>query len=52
MFYMPQEEIESLARWFLPQIEEFYNSEEGQKLYEKWMQEEAEEANTESEDNE
>ena len=32
-------QIESLARCFLPQIREFFASEEGQKEYEKWQKE-------------
>ena len=33
---IPQNEIEKIARHFLPQIREFFSTEEGRKEYEKW----------------
>jgi hypothetical protein len=36
MSYIPQEMLDSLARHFLPQIKEFFESEEGQREYEEW----------------
>ena len=32
-------QVESLARCLLPQIREYFSSEEGQKEYEKWLKE-------------
>ena len=36
---LPQHEIDALVRHFLPQIKAFFESEEGQKEYEAWQQE-------------
>jgi len=33
---IPQNEIEKLARHFLPQIRAYFSTEEGRKEYEKW----------------
>ena len=33
---IPDYEFESLARCLLPKIEQFYESEEGQKMFEEW----------------
>lgn len=33
---VPQEELERFARFLLPQIQAFYQSEEGQRLFEEW----------------
>ena len=41
MAEISQEIIESLARHFLPQIKEFFESEEGQKEYEEWKEKKA-----------
>ena len=35
----PDEAIRSLARCFYPSMMEFFNSEEGQREYEKWLKE-------------
>ena len=37
---VPKYELESLARTFLPDIITFYESEEGQRKYQEWKQEE------------
>ena len=37
--WLPDHEIESLARNFLPQIVAFYETEEGQKEFEEWKKE-------------
>ena len=42
---IPQHEIEALARCLLPDIEEFYASEEGQKEFAEWKQQQAEKKN-------
>ena len=39
---IPKHEIEILARHFLPYIQAFFESEEGQKEYEEWLVEQAE----------
>ena len=36
---IPEHELESLARCFIPDIIAFYESEEGQKEYEQWKAE-------------
>ena len=36
---IPDHEIEALARCFLPAIREYFESEEGQKAFEKWQNE-------------
>ena len=33
---VPQQELERFARFLLPKIQAFYQSEEGQRLFEKW----------------
>ncbi|MBP1736137.1 MAG: hypothetical protein H6Q60_18 [Oscillospiraceae bacterium] len=38
---IPQQEIESLARLFLPKIREFFDSEEGQREFAEWKQRQA-----------
>ena len=38
---IPDYEYENLARHFLPQIQAFFESEEGRKEYEEWMVEQA-----------
>lgn len=35
---VPDFEIEELARIFLPEIRKFYESEEGQRLFEEWKE--------------
>ena len=42
MSNIPKHELEALARLLLPQIQAFYDSEEGQKLYEEYKKKEAE----------
>ena len=37
--HIPQHEIDALARCLLPDILKFYESEEGQREFEKWKQE-------------
>lgn len=37
---VPKYELESLARTFLPDIIAFYESEEGQRKFQEWKQEE------------
>lgn len=39
---IPEYEYENLARCFLPQIQAFFESEDGQKEYEQWLAEQAE----------
>lgn len=34
---IPKHELESLARCFLPDIQAFFESEEGRKEYEEWQ---------------
>lgn len=38
---VPKHELEILARHFLPQIQAFFESEEGRKEYEEWKSEQA-----------
>lgn len=38
---IPKQELEILARHFLPQIQAFFESEEGRKEYEEWKAEQA-----------
>ena len=38
---IPKHELEILARHFLPQIQSFFESEEGRKEYEEWKAEQA-----------
>lgn len=38
---IPKHELEILARHFLPQIQAFFESEEGRKEYEEWKAEQA-----------
>ena len=38
---LPKHELEILARHFLPQIQAFFESEEGRKEYAAWQQEQA-----------
>ena len=40
-FNIPKHELEILARHFLPQIQAFFESEEGRKEYEEWKDEQA-----------
>lgn len=35
---VPQQELERFARFLLPKIQEFYQSEEGQRLFEEWKE--------------
>ena len=36
---LPQSIIESFARFLVPEIRKFYESEQGQKEFEKWQEE-------------
>lgn len=38
---IPQQELKILARHFLPQIQTFFDSEEGKKEYEEWLEEQS-----------
>jgi len=38
---IPKHELEILARHFLPQIQAFFESEEGRKEYEEWKAEQS-----------
>ena len=38
-FNIPMSEYDRLARCFLPAIQEFFESEEGQKEYQQWLKE-------------
>lgn len=38
---IPKHELELLARYFLPQIQAFFESEEGRNEYEEWKAEQA-----------
>lgn len=38
---IPKHELDALARWFLPDIQAFFESEEGRKEYEAWKEEQA-----------
>lgn len=38
---IPEHELESLARCFLPDIQAFFESEEGRKEYEEWIEQKA-----------
>lgn len=38
---IPKHELETLARCFLPDIQAFFESEEGRKEYEEWKKEQA-----------
>ena len=35
---VPQQELERFARFLLPKIQTFYQSEEGQRLFEEWKE--------------
>jgi len=39
---IPKHEIEALARCLLPEIQKFFESEEGQKEFEEWRTQQAE----------
>ena len=46
---IPQQDIESLARILLPKIQEYFESEEGQREFDEWKrQQEQKESKTES----
>ncbi len=40
--HIPEDEIEALAKCFLPDILEFFESEEGRKEFEQWKREQSE----------
>ena len=39
--HMPEDEIESLAKCFLPDILDFFESEEGRQEFEQWKKEQS-----------
>ena len=39
---IPRHEIEALARCLLPEIQKFFESEEGKKEFDEWKQQQAE----------
>ena len=43
--HMPEDEIEALAKCFLPDILDFFESEEGRKEFEQWKKEQSEKSN-------
>ena len=43
---VPQQELERFARFLLPKIQAFYQSEEGQRLFEEWKNRKKEEEKT------
>ena len=43
---VPQKELERFARFLLPKIQAFYQSEEGQRLFEEWKNRKKEEEKT------
>ena len=43
---VPQQELERFARFLLPKIQAFYESEEGQRLFEEWKNRKKEEEKT------
>jgi len=47
-YVIPQQDIESLARCLLPQIQKFFESEEGQKEFAKWQMKQKERRKTKS----
>ena len=42
---IPEDEIEALAKCFLPDILDFFESEEGRKEFEQWKKEQSEKSN-------
>ena len=44
---VPQYEIEALARFFLPKLQKYFETEEGNREYEEWEREQAENTRTE-----
>ena len=43
---VPEQELERFARFLLPKIQAFYQSEEGQRLWEEWKNRKKEEEKT------
>jgi len=43
---IPRHEIEALARCLLPEIQKFFESEDGQKEFEEWKRQQAEKQKT------
>ncbi len=43
--HIPEDEIEALAKCFLPDILEFFESEEGRKELEQWQREQTQNSN-------
>ena len=44
---IPRHEIEALARCLLPEIQKFFDSEEGQREFEEWKRQQAEQKQSE-----
>ena len=44
---IPRHEIEALARCLLPEIQKFFESDEGKREFEEWKQQQTEKRNTE-----
>ena len=40
-YYIPEDSIKSFARRLLPEIQKFYATEEGKKMFEQWKKEQA-----------
>jgi len=47
---IPRHEIEALARCLLPEIQKFFESEEGKREYEEWKQQQAEKSKVKATD--
>jgi len=43
---IPMHSIESLARYLLPQMQEYFKSDEGKQAFEKWKAEQADKQKT------
>lgn len=43
--HIPEDEIEALAKCFLPDILDFFESEDGRKEFEQWQREQAKQNN-------
>ena len=45
-FWLPDHEIEALAKYFLPSIKEYFDTPEGQEEFAAWQQEQEESNNS------
>lgn len=45
IFYISNDDVKSLAQFFLPYIIEFYESEEGKREFDEWKQSKENDAN-------